>query len=247
MLKNDIAQNIAQNDIAEKTYDKHITCPVCNSNVSVKAVKSKYIRVDSRDSDFMIRYKEEPNPMFYDIWLCDNCGYAAMSSKFENVSDTQIKRIKEEISGKWCNGRNYSFPYTVDTAIELHKLALVSSIVKEDKDSEKGYLCLKLAWLYRIKGDIDEENSFLKRALVLLLKAYENEKLPVIGLDGPNLMYLIGELYRRLDDNANALRWFGMVLANRDATAKIKDMAREQKDLIKAARCNSIYYTFEET
>lgn len=236
MLKNDIAQNIAQNDIAVKTYDKHITCPVCDSNVSVKVVKSKYIRVDSRDSDFMIRYKEEPNPMFYDIWLCDNCGYAAISSKFENVSDTQRKKIKKEISNKWCNGRNYPFPYTVDTAIELHKLALVSSIVKEDKDSEKGYLCLKLAWLCRIKGDIEEENSFIKRALELLLKAYEHEKLPVIGLDGPNLMYLIGELYRRSNDNANALRWFGMVLANRYATAKTKDMAREQKDLIKAAR-----------
>ena len=106
-------------------------------------------------------------------------------------------------------------------------------MVKKDKDSEKAHLCLKTAWLYRIKGDQENENKFLTRSLDQFLKAYEYERLPVAGLNEPSLMYLIGELYRRLDDNASALKWFSNVIVSRDVSPRIKDMAREQKDVIR--------------
>lgn len=222
----------AKKSIVDKTYEKEVMCPVCDNKISVRVVKSKYIRIKSRDSDFMIRYNG-PNPLLYDVWLCTKCGYAAQSSKFEAISDAQVKVIKEQITKKWNYTREYPFPYTVDTAIELHQLALLTSMVKKDKDSEKAHLCLKTAWLYRIKGDQENENKFLTRSLDQFLKAYEYERLPVAGLNEPSLMYLIGELYRRLDDNASALKWFSNVIVSRDVSPRIKDMAREQKDVIR--------------
>lgn len=222
-----------EDNISGKLYEKEVVCPVCDSKFSVKAVKSRHVRIESRDSDFMIRYKD-PNPLFYDIWLCIRCGYAAQSSRFGEISGTERENILKNITKKWNRSREIPYTYTVDTAIELYQLALLTSMVKEDKDSDMAHLCLKLAWLFRIKGDTENESRYITHALNQFLKAYENEKLPVAGLDEPSLMYLIGELYRRTGDNSNALKWFSRVLVNKGASPKIKDMAREQKDLMRS-------------
>jgi len=59
------------------------------------------------------------------------------------------------------------------------------------KDSEKAMICVKIAWLYRLKNDRENEKKFLYPALQGLIKAYEYELLPVAGMDGPSLEYLI--------------------------------------------------------
>ncbi|NLY43176.1 MAG: DUF2225 domain-containing protein [Clostridiaceae bacterium] len=220
----------------EALFDRKLVCPVCDSNITVRSVKSSSIRILSRDSDFMIHYKE-PNPMFYDVWVCPQCGYAAISAQFNNINDKQIKLIREKICSKW-HPRTYPPVYDIDIAIERYKLALLSSIVKDGKISERALLCLKLAWLNRIKKDEKNEKKFMSQALKGFIKSYESEIFPIAGLDEPSLTYLIGELYRRLDDNTNALIWFGRVLSNTSAKNSIKDLAREQKYIIYEQRKN---------
>jgi len=215
-------------------YDRKVECPVCFSNIKVKAVKSSAVRIISRDSDFMTHYGE-PNPAYYDVWLCTNCGYAALSNKFDNVSDLQRKLIKEKISSRWVGDRSYPNLYTPDIAIEMHQLALLNAIVKEARESDKAMICLKTAWLYRLKKDEAGEKRFLQNALEGFINAFEKEPFPVCGMDGATLKYLIGELYRRLGDTSNALLWFSRVLSDRNAKPKIKDMARDQKDLIRVS------------
>ena len=46
-------------------------------------------------------------------------------------------------------------------------------------------------------------------------------------------MYLIGELYRRTGNNEEALLWFGNVIISRNAPFRIKEKARDMKELIK--------------
>ena len=70
--------------ILNHLFDKQVICPVCDSHFKAKTVKSKSPRIISKDSDFFIRYSVA-NPYFYDVLICNSCGYAAMRSDFENT------------------------------------------------------------------------------------------------------------------------------------------------------------------
>src|SRR3712207_7433417 len=39
-------------------YDKSISCPVCDNEFTVKAIKTSSYKMKSRDSDFFIRYED---------------------------------------------------------------------------------------------------------------------------------------------------------------------------------------------
>jgi uncharacterized protein (DUF2225 family) len=179
----------------------------------------------------MTNYKN-PNPMFYDMWLCKLCGYAAMASKFNNITSKQILKIRENITSKWVFDKQYPDVYDVDTAIEVHLFGLLNSVIKEATESERALISLKIAWLNRIKKDNEKEKLFLKQAQVGFIKAFQEENCPIAGMDEPTLEYLVGEISRRIEDYQSALYWFGKVLVSRSAKEKLKDMAREQKNLI---------------
>lgn len=217
------------NPIETMIFEKTVNCPVCSKTFKAKAVKSSSVRMLSKDSDFMIRYKD-PNPSLYDVWLCSNCGYAALSAKFCSITDKQIKMIKEKISSKWKISKIYPHIYNEDVSIEMHQLALLNAIVKSSKDSEKAIICLKIAWLHRLKSDESNEKKYLLEAIKGFTGAIAKEYFPIAGMDAPSLTYLIGELYRRIGENQNALLWFSKVLTDRNANQKIKDITREQRD-----------------
>lgn len=217
---------------ADFVYERKVVCPVCNRDIRIKSVKTSGIRVLSRETDFMTVY-DEPNPLFYDAWMCLSCGYTALSSKFNAITDKQITLVKQNITSKWKLNKSYPTVFTVDNAIETHQMALLNAVTTQAKDSDKAMICLKLSWLYRIKQDKSSEKKFQEHALLGFTNALESERFPVFGLDETSLEYLIGEIYRRLGDNSNALLWFSRVLSSREAKSRIKDMARNQKDTIK--------------
>ena len=63
--------------------------------------------------------------------------------------------------------------------------------------------------------------------------AWEEEPCPIYGLDRYSLMYLIGELYRRTGSYENGSRWLGSVVTSSVASQKIKDKARDMRELCK--------------
>lgn len=219
------------NNNTKNIFFKKITCPVCSNIFKTPAIKVNAPRIASKDSDFFIRYLVE-NPYFYEVWLCPNCGYAALKTDFEKIRNFQIKLVKENITQKWIN-REYPIPFDENVAIERYKLALLNSLVIETKSSTKAMLCLKIAWMFRLLNDATNENIFLKQSLVAFNDTYINEKLPVYGLDNFSIMFLIGELNRRIGEDKTALRWFSEVITSMGASQKIKEMARDGKDKIR--------------
>lgn len=228
------AAETVKHDLTKNIFERKVDCPVCGKQTSIRAVKSSSVRILSKDTDFMTHY-QDPNPMFYDAWLCSHCGYAALSGRFKIITDAQKKLIRENISYSWKYHNDYPLLYTADIAIELHQLALLSTVVKQGRNSEKAMICLKLGWLYRMKEDRENELKFLEQACVGFIRAIEKESFPVAGMDLPTLSYLIGELYRRQNDRTNALLWFSRVLTDKNAKSRVKDMARDQKDAIRAS------------
>jgi len=133
----------------DSLYNKSVVCPVCQNKIEVTKVKSKDCVVASRDSDFCVYY-ESVNPLFYEVWVCEHCGYAALQERFENISPIEAKIVKENISKYW-KPRSFCGERDVDKAIEAFKLALYNLCKISPKPIEYAKVCLRIAWLYRMK------------------------------------------------------------------------------------------------
>lgn len=217
-------------------YDKEVACPVCDHKFLVRTVKTSGYRMKKQESDFYIKY-DIINPYFYDVWVCNICGYASMKADFHKLREFEIEIIQKNITPKW-RGRKYPAIYDINIAIERYKLSLLNHVVMDSKSSKKAMNCLKISWLYRELGDIKTEELFRKQALIGFEDTYLNEQLPVYGMDDFTILYLIGELNRRLGNYDEALRCLGEVITSRGARRKIKDLATNQRDLIKEIKDN---------
>ena len=212
-------------------FIKELNCPVCGKVFSLSVSKNSYARVKRRDADFYLEY-EKINPYFYDVWLCTECGYATLKKDFENIKKSNIEIIRQTISKRWVV-RKYPELYDIDIAIERYKMALLNYCAMSSKDSQQGYVCLKLSWMYRIKGDTNSERSFQQRALNSFEYAYLREGFPVYGMDKSTVQYLIGELNRRLEKTEDAMSWFSEVIMSREASVSLKEKTRGQKEEIR--------------
>lgn len=212
-------------------FFKDIVCTVCEKIFKTLSVKVNAPRVKSRDSDLFIRYLVE-NPYFYEVWICPTCGYSSLKVDFQNIRKHQIELVKSKITSKWIN-RDYPIPFNEKVAIERYKLALLNSIVIGRKESTKAMICLKIAWMYRLLSDESNEKIYLNKALLSFNDTYINEKLPVYGLDRFSIMFLMGEINRRIGNEETALRWFSEVITSIGAPQKIKEMSRDGKDKIR--------------
>lgn len=220
------------NEILKYLFDKTVTCPICNSTFKTKAVKSKTSRILSKDSDFFIRYSPKVNPYFYDVWICNSCGYAAIKSDFNEIKHYRKELVYSNITPKWTP-RVYPDILDEKLAIERYKLALLTAMLTDAPDSTKAMISLKIAWMFRLLEDKEQENIFLKQSLEAFIDAYRKELFPIYGLQRDSLMYLIGELNRRLGYDDQALLWYSKTIVNTNASYKVKDLARAGKDLIK--------------
>ncbi|NLI57273.1 MAG: DUF2225 domain-containing protein [Clostridium sp.] len=211
----------------EALYNKSITCPVCDKKIEVTKVKSRSCIVSSRDTDFCVYYKTV-NPMFYDAWVCEFCGYAAQSDRFEEISSSNAQKVIKEITPRWKK-RNFTGVRSAEKALEAFKLALYNAQMIDSKPSDYTKICMRIAWLYRILKD-EREDKFLKYALKFYYEVYEKEDLPAGKMDEFTCMYMIAELNRRLGDYDEAIKWFNRLVSSQDARKNklIMEMAREQ-------------------
>jgi len=214
-------------------YNKKVMCPVCNREIEVTKVKTKGCKVKSRDTDMCVHY-EDLNVLYYDVWVCENCGYASLQDKFEGIFTRDIPAIRENISKNWVK-RSFTGERDVDKALEAFKLALLNLKVRNAKASELAKVCLRIAWLYRDKGDTKKEMEFLNFAVDSYNEAYLKERFPLDKLDEYTCMYIIAELFRRVGKLEESIQWFSRLVSSPEArrNPKLIDMARDQYQLAK--------------
>ena len=238
-------------DESSVLLDKSEECPVCGAKFKSKHVRSGRFKAVGSDTD--LRPKYQPlDVLKYDAVVCPACGYAALSRFFKFMMPSYEKAIKENISANWQGMEPTGDFYTYDDAITQHKLALANTIVKGAKDSEKAYTCLKLAWLYRGKAETLEptaenyeaqlkeakaqEKELLENAYAGFVNAYSTEDFPMCGMDELTVTYLLAELARRAGKLDEASRFVSTVLTNRNASDRIKERARDVKEMIMKAK-----------
>ena len=141
--------------------DKGVRCPICDTVFKSRMVKSGRARRLESDRDLRPRF-EYIDTIKYDVSSCPKCGYTAINRYFPHLSSAQMKLIREEVCTKFKPEKDMAdkLSYSYDEAIERCKLALINTIAKNGKASEKAYECLKISWLYRgKKEEIQAANS----------------------------------------------------------------------------------------
>lgn len=230
-------------------FAKSFTCPCCDKEFKAKTVKIGKAKLIGTDMDLRPKY-EIVDSLKYDVIMCPNCGYAALSRFFQYITGPQAKLIRVNISENFKNNDTSGDIYTYDEAIERYKLALANCIVKRAKSSEKAYICLKLAWVIRGKSESldeklpdfkeqekqckEEEDELLHNALDGFLAARQSEAFPMCGMDESTVDYLIAVISTRFGQMDVAAKLVSGIITSPTANKRMKDKARNLKEIIVA-------------
>lgn len=235
-------------------FDKGFNCPVCDEEFNSKMVRTGKVKLLSADTDLRPKY-QLVDSLKYDALVCPKCGYASLSRFFKFMLPAQAKMIRENISSNFKGIETSGNTYSYDDAIARHQLALANAVVKKAKDSEKAYTCLKIAWLYRGKAEHlpkdtenynqiikelkEQEVELLDNACEGFLSAYSKESFPMCGMDELTVTYLVADLCRRTGRFDDAARWISKVLTSRTANERIKNKARDIKEMLEQDRAKA--------
>lgn len=242
------AQGPVKIEEKELLYDKIYKCPVCDGEAIGKIMKMGKARVLGTDQDLRPHY-EGIDIVKYDVVLCPNCGYAALTRFFSNLTPKQAKLIEEKISPKVKIPQYKNETYTYEEAVDRYQLALANAVVKHARASEKAYICLKSAWLMRGYAEYlkeqqiatDEmlteltakEEEYIQNAYNGFVEACQNEGFPMCGMDEFTVDYLIAVMAFRLKKYDVASKMIGTILTSK-ANNRMKDKTRDLKDLVLA-------------
>lgn len=234
--------------VQEKDFilDKTFRCPVCDDSFTSKVMKTGRSKLLGTDSDLRPKY-EAIDATKYEVLLCPHCGYAALSRFFPNITSVQGKLIKEKISSSVKVPKHDDEIYSYEEALERYKLALVCTIVKRGKTSERAFVCLKNAWLVRGYKEYLQENNknlgaipelekqeleYLENAFKGFMEARQTESFPLCGMDETTVDYLLAVLATRFKKYDVASKLVSDLLTSSSVNNRVKDKARELKEQI---------------
>ena len=80
---------------------------------------------------------------------------------------------------------------------------------------------------------MNQEKEFISNAYEGFSEAYTKEDFPMCGMDANTITLLVAELARRVGKYDECSRWISKLLVSRDANDRIKERAREIRELLK--------------
>jgi len=214
----------------EPFYEKKMTCVFCGKPFNTLRVRSRFAIPYKMDSDFCPHYRTgNYNPHFYFVNVCPECGFA-FSEEFNDQFPIGSKEvIRVQITGHWTR-RDFGQVRDIQQALESYKLAILAGSLKKEKNTVLAGLCLRLAWLYRSENNLEQEKRFLGLALNTYEESFVHSDFTGTSMSELKILFMIGELSRRLGQFKKAVSYFSMVIQHKDAKDEIKivTMAREQ-------------------
>lgn len=232
---------------ADALFEKSYTCPVCDAKISCKKVRSGKLKLIG--TDFLLRAKyEQLDPAKYGVIVCHSCGYAALDQFFSQITAPQQKLVKEGITPNYKDTPEPEECYSYDYALETHKLALLNAMVKKARNSEKAYICLKMAWLCQGKAETLPEDTpnraevlaeiekdrkeLIQNACEGFSKAMETEPFPMCGMDDMTVLYLVAALEMEIGEYEKAQKILSEVIVKAGGNSRLKNKALDLKEEI---------------
>lgn len=238
-----------QKSESDVLLDRTFKCVVCGKEFQSKTIKAGKNKLVKQELDLRATY-DMADAVKYDPIVCPHCGYATLTRFIKQpLPSAMEKLVREKICANFKGLPQTGEIYSYDDAILRYKLVLASTVAKCGKDSEKAYVCLKMGWAIRGKAESLPEDTPNKEAVLKQLKAEEleclknayegfnsafsKEAFPMCGMDENTVMYLCAELARRIGKLDEAARLASSIITSRSAGERMKDRAREVKELIK--------------
>lgn len=216
--------------MADAFFNREYTCPLCKTSFKSLAVRSSSIYVEKKESDFHTVYRGI-NPLYYSIIVCPFCEYAASSTNFNTELPSKtaeqvalaLSQLRSEKSKILCEERD------AKTALYAFQLAIRTAQLKKAPAGEIAGLILASAWIAREIGNCELELKFINEALKKYSEAFSAGH-NITNMNEIQLIYLIGELNRRIGNYKEAINWFNRVITHKNIKSfpSIEKMAREQ-------------------
>ena len=233
---------VEEDFLFEKTYE----CPACYKEFKERTLRTGKARLLKTAMDLRPTF-EGIEPLKYDVVQCKECGFTALTRYFVPMTVAQRKAVLEKITPNFKKPEDKKL-YSYEDAVMRYRMALVNSVVKQSKASEKAYVCLRGGWLCRSyiedmqeKGNADAEKikqitaleeEFLNNAYEGFVQAEQAESFPMCGMDESTLEYLIAALAIRLKHYDTASKLVSNLLVSHNLNARVKDKVRDLKDEI---------------
>lgn len=214
---------------SEYTFVVEKICPVCGKSVKVVKIKSRLI-AEHVDNDYCCHYRDF-NPYLYNIWVCDGCGFAAD----EKVFLSTLSPVRRERLGDALMEHHVHFEFheerSVPDGVASLKLAIFCAEVLKASLARQAGLTMRLAWVYRIDGQKDNERETLKKALELYIRSLETERYPIENLTDTMVTYLIGALYAELGERKKAAIYLSNIVGDKESSAADGRLAKDARRL----------------
>ncbi|MCG9968622.1 DUF2225 domain-containing protein [Pelotomaculum terephthalicicum JT] len=221
--------SIPEEDIKKMLYQKEYVCPICENKITTSHVRSSSMRIKKVDDDLCSHY-ENINPIYYEIIVCPQCGYAFNEDTYSiKINDQQKEEILKQIEPLWkYDNFDYSGTRTIEQSIQAYHLFALSIKNLKMKNSKRGNAFLKIAWLYRFKNEASSELKYLHFAVDRFKEAYSKENIRDPKLE-MNIIYLLGVLNLKLGNKKEGAKWLDIILRHpaREMLPGIVERARD--------------------
>lgn len=201
-----------------------IICPACQHSFDATRVVGRP-RVIRKATDFREVYADNERVLPYCVAVCPACAYAGYPQWFDG------REIDFAMKGLIASQLLWNLPWALTDPVERFHHALKCAEWDTLAPKELGDLALNGAWCAEEEGDREAERWFRREAIRhydVALKRFDGVEPALRGA----VTYLMGELYRRLDDLALSTAWFSQVAneATDDVNGKwVQRWAYEQR------------------
>ncbi|WP_026830129.1 DUF2225 domain-containing protein [Exiguobacterium antarcticum] len=211
-------------------YMKKCRCPYCLKETATKRVLSRHIRVDKTDRDGMIHYKGS-NVYYYEPVQCTHCRFL-FHDTFGKLTTDVRETIATTILPSLPVLPFASTERTADQALQLYKLCLYTAQITRQKDAIQAMLGVRIAWLYRLLENREQELLWTERTVLKYEALYAAYLDPIqAGIPEETLLLRLADLYAVLDRTADARKWYSVIFQSTDVSERIKKEAREHWEL----------------
>ena len=179
---------------------ENFNCPCCGNNFDSRIVTM--ITHEGQDSDFLPHFVGD-NPLPFYLAKCPNCSFVGYPEDYSldnsnniDITPNQIKKI-------------LSLPLTKKIPSEALNFFIAGKIYEFLKKNPYfiGNLYLRGAWCCRIIDNRKAEIELQQLSIRFFKVAIEKSTISNPDVV-PVVYYLIGEIYRRLEDRKSAREWF---------------------------------------
>lgn len=214
-------------------WNKKLTCPFCNTEFETTRMRTSSIRVKEKHSDFGSVF-EGFSPYFYSITACPGCSIAARNEEFEKFNagyEPKLMEVSKKLMGNM--GKHEAFQLgelSVEQAVKRHELAITMHKFRGHSDAgEMAGLYMHIAWIYRSNANPEPERKAMASAVAAYQEFYEKGNRLPEKLGEPGILYLIGELNRRIGNVKEGRQYFSRALMSKELGAfpNIENMLRE--------------------